>query len=48
MGGGKNIKQEKDKGSDEVSSMVERIYSRRGHLGKRRKLKKCKRIDKRV
>jgi len=41
----KNIKQEKNKGSRKVFNMVEGIYSRRGHLGEERKLKKCRRID---
>ena len=44
----KNIKQEKDKGSRKVSNTVEEFYSRRRHLEKGRKPKKCGRIDKGV
>ena len=48
MGGRKNIKQEKDKRSRKVFNSVEGIYGGRGYLGKKRKLKKHRRTDRRV
>ena len=45
MGGRKNIKQEKNKGSGEILDKIEGIYSRRKHLGEKRKLKKCRGIN---
>ena len=45
MGSRKNIKQEKNKESSEIFDMVERLYSRRRYLGKKRKFKKCKKVD---
>ena len=45
MGSRKNIKQEKNKGSSEIFDMVERLYSRRRYLGKKRKFKKYRRVD---
>ena len=48
MGGGKNIKQKEDKGSREVFSKVEGIYSGRRYMGKKGELKECRRINRRV
>ena len=45
MGSGKDFKQEKDKGSREVFDTVEGFYSRRGHLGMKRKLEECRRAN---
>ena len=45
MGRRKNIKQEKDEGSRKIFSEMEGIYGRRRYLGKKRKFKKCKRIN---
>jgi len=45
VGGGKNIKQEKDEGSGEIFDKVEGIYGSRGYLGKERKFEKCGRIN---
>ena len=45
MGGRKNIKQEKNKGSGEILDKIEGIYGRRKHLGEERKLKKCRGIN---
>ena len=45
MGGRKNIKQEKDKGSGEIFDTVEGLYSGGRYLGKKRKSEKCRRID---
>ena len=45
MRGGKNIKQEKNKGSGKIPDMVERIYGRRRYMGEERKFEKCGRID---
>jgi len=45
MRSGKDFKQEKDEGSGEVFNIVEGFYSRRGHLGTKRKLEECKRAN---
>ena len=45
MGGRKNFEQEKDKRSGKVFDMMEGFYGGRGYLGKKRKFKKCGRID---
>ena len=45
MGGQKNIKQEKNKGSGKVFNKVEEIYGGGGYLEKERKLKKRRRTN---
>ena len=48
MGSRKNIEQEKNKRSRKVFDMVEGIYGGGGYLGKKIKLKKRRRTDRRV
>ena len=48
MGGGKDFKQEKDEESGKVFDMVEGFYSRGEHLGMKRKLEECGRVDRRI
>ena len=48
MGSRKNIKQEKNKGSNEIFDMMEEIYSRGRYLGKKRKFEKCRGVNRRV
>ena len=45
MGGGKNIKQEKNKGGGKIPDTVERIYGKRRYMREERKFEKYKRID---
>ena len=44
----KDSEQEKDEGSSEIFNTMEGFYSERRYLGKERKFKKCRRIDRRV
>ena len=46
MGSRENFKQEKDKWSRKVFGVMERIYSGGGYLGKKRKSKKCREVNK--
>ena len=48
MGSRENIEQEKDEESGEIFNTMEELYSGRRYLGKERKFKKCRRIDRRV
>ena len=48
MGGGKNIEQEKDKGSRKVFDKMEGIYSGRRYLGKKRKSEKHEGINRKI
>ena len=48
MGGRKNFEQKKDERSRKVFSMMERVYGRRGYMGKKRESKECKRVDRRI
>ena len=42
MGGRENFKQEKNKRSREVFSMMEGVYSRGGHMGKKGESEECR------
>jgi len=42
MEGRKNFKQKKNKRNREVFSMLEGVYSRTWHIGKRRESRRCK------
>jgi len=48
MGGIKNSEQKEDKRSRKVFSVVERVHSRRGYLGKERESKECRKVDRRI
>jgi len=43
-----NIKQKKSTRSNEVSNVMERVYSREQYMGKKRELEECKESSSRI
>jgi len=44
----KNFEQKEDERSRKVFSAMERVYGRRGYMGKEIESKECRRVDRRI